>query len=687
MPAIDFPELHGRLRERHNGSAKADFNLVFLTRGEHHLGRRPLPEEETFTGVWEYSADLFDAPTVDRFWERYLVLLEAVARDQSDGEVRVSDLPLLSAAESVQLAAWSHGATMDVVERPVHELFTPWASRAAEQLAVSGGSGSLTYGELEERSARLARRLRALGVGIESRVGVLLDRSPDLLVALLGALRAGAAYVPLDPDYPAERLAYLLSDAGVEVLVTRSGLVDLPETDAQILLIEDLGPDSGEPLPEVSPANLAYVIYTSGSTGRPKGVEVSHGALLNLVRWHQRTYGVRPEDRASQVAGLGFDAAVWEIWPYLTAGASLHLPDAETRTSPAKLAAWLAEERITIAFLPTPLAEAVLAEEIPGDMPLRFLLTGGDRLHAAPDPGLPFQLVNHYGPTEAAVVSTWTPVEPGSPGAPPIGRPINNFRVILLDRDLRRVPQGTPGELCVAGAGLARGYHGRPDLTAERFLPAEDAPGERLYRTGDLARWRPDGNVEFLGRIDDQVKIRGFRIEPGEIEAALAEQPGVGQVAVVPRSLPSGELALVAYVTGTVDLEDLRGRLARRLPEFMVPAAFVPLDEMPLTSHGKVDRRALPEPELESGDSFEEPGTEIEELLAELWSELIGVERVGAKDDFFRLGGHSLMATRMLSRLRQTLQVEVPLEALFESSSLRAFALVIEEQILADQDF
>ncbi|HEV2844687.1 MAG TPA: amino acid adenylation domain-containing protein, partial [Thermoanaerobaculia bacterium] len=639
-----------------------------------------LAETEGETGAsLRFNAGLFDAATMDRLAGHYRTLLAGALAEPG---LRLSELPLLTPEEEWQLLAeWNETAAGYSRDSAVHRLVGVWAATAPDAPAVDG----LSYGELVDRAGRVAGWLRRQGVGPEVRVPVVLDRSPELVVAVLAVLKAGGAYVPLDPAHPAERLAWQLEDAWagspVRVLLTRSELAgSLRAADARVLRVdadlERLAPWQEAPAP-LPAGRAAYVIYTSGSTGRPKGVVVSHGALANLVEWHCRTYGVEPADRAALVAGPGFDASVWEIWPYLAAGASLRVPAEEVRSSPARMVGWLAEEGITIAFLPTPLAEAALAEPWPEKSRLRALLTGGDRLHRGPRPGLPFTLHNHYGPTEGAVVATCAPAAPERV-APPIGRPIANARVYVADRWSRLAPAGVPGELLLGGDGLARGYLHRPDLTAAAFVPDAfgDEAGCRLYRTGDLVRWTPEGHLEFLGRADRQVKVRGFRIEPGEIEAVLTGLPGVREAVVDVQ----GD-RLVAWVAGAATSAELREGLRGRLPEAMIPAAWVFLDALPLTPNGKVDRRALPAPEIASEAGRIAPRTPVEERLAGIWSELLGVGEVGAGDDFFALGGHSLLAARAATRVGAAFGIELPVSLVFEAPTLARLAAEIEARL------
>jgi amino acid adenylation domain-containing protein len=569
------------------------------------------------------------------------------------------------------LVEWS-SSRGETPGEPVHRLFELRAAERPEAPAVVSPQGAISYGELDRRGNGLARRLHRLGVGPETVVAIRLERSAELVVAALAVLKAGGAYLPIDPKQPRDRQVYMLRDSGARLLLTTPDLLDVT------LPAESLCVDAGESA-DAPPAvgfceeQLAYVIYTSGSTGEPKGTDLAHAGLSSLAAWHRQRYGVGAADRATLVAGPGFDASVWEVWPYLAVGAALHVPAAGTVESPPDLAAWLTREKITLSFLPTPLAEAVLAEPAAEGLPLRALLTGGDRLHRRPSERLPYALVNHYGPTESTVVATAGTVEPG-PGLPTLGRPIANTRVQLLDPGLWPAAAGVAGEICLAGAGLARGYRGRPALTAERFVPDPSGePGARLYRTGDLARWRADGEIEFLGRIDAQVKIRGYRVETGEIEAALGRHGGVREAAVV---LREGRLA--AYVVpagGGGDARALRAHLAGLLPEPMLPASWTFLDALPRSASGKIDRRALPEPGQERGEDIALPRDGVELALVRIWEDVLGVSPVGARDDFFELGGHSLLAVRLIARIARELGGEpLPLAALFQLRTVERIA-------------
>lgn len=487
-----------------------------------------------------------------------------------------------------------------------HEEFLRQAKSAPEAVALRQGEQTVSYGELARQASGLAQQLHDRGVGAEDRVGVLIERSFEWVTALLAATLAGAAYVPLDPANPKRRLEYLLADSEAVLTLTDSSLSDRLPRGAKTMMLGREEERAGllDVSPHIhSPGQLAYVVYTSGSTGWPKGVAVTHGGLRNLVRWHQRTYAITSDDCASHLAGLGFDAAIWELWPYLASGSSLYLQGAEP-LEPSRLLSELGMKGVSIAFLPTPLAEAVLAEAAPALGP-RLLLTGGDRLRRRPAPGFP-RLVNHYGPTEGTVVSTAGEVtDREAIVPPPIGLPIEGTAAYVVDEQLSLVSDGVEGELAIGGEGVARGYLGRAALTAERFRPNPwGPPGSRLYLSGDQVRRLSDGRLEFIGRVDDQVKIRGIRVELGEIEAAMLELPAVKDAAVVLEEGRMGVRRLIAYLvtpaTETVTDAELRAELAERLPAALIPSRYRRLEQLPLTLNGKVDRQALSPPMREN---------------------------------------------------------------------------------------
>ena len=588
------------------------------------------------------------------------------------------------------LDGWSRGETADIPDATLHELFAARAAANPEALALEGEDGEAwTYGELDARAGRLAHRLRGLGAGVESRVGICLERTPEAFAALLGALKAGAAYVPLDPGLPDERLRWIVAAVDAAVLVTRRELLERIDPEASrpaLLLDEPEGEANGaDPDVEVLPANAAYVLFTSGSTGVPKGVTVPHRAVINTIEHSRRLFGEGPGMRMAQVSGLTFDGSVLEVFLPLLTGGSLHPFPREAALSGETLAAELGRRRITHTFL----VPAVLALLPPAELPdLRAFILGGDRCpaEAAERWGAGRGFFNIYGPTETVVYTTVFGGRRPDLQVLPIGRPIANDEAFLLDRAGRPVPAGALGELYLGGAGMARGYAGRPDLTAERFVPHPFAvaPGERLYRTGDLARWLPGGDLEFLGRTDHQVKIRGVRVELGEVEAALERHPAVRHAAAVLRR-EGPEPRLVAYVElgpeagdGFSPARDLRSFLAGILPAAALPSTFVALEAMPLTRTGKIDRRALPVLEDEArGADFVAPRDEAEQGLAAIWRELLGVPRVGAHDNFFELGGHSLLITRVRSRVQAAFGVDLPLADLFAEPTLAEMAAAI----------
>jgi amino acid adenylation domain-containing protein len=556
---------------------------------------------------------------------------------------------------------------------------------------------TLSYEELNSRANRLANRLIGDRIRPDQIVAICLDRSINSIVCALAALKLGSAYLPIDPNQPIERITAMLNDAEPAALITTKNLSLQLATERFIVLTED-DLDSREysaeaPAVAISANQLAYVIYTSGSTGQPKGVEVTHANLMNLVDWHQNEFEVTAEDRASHLASIGFDAAVWEVWPYLTAGATLYLPNGETRLSPEMLRDWLVTNQITISFLPTALAERIMQLNWPAETALRFLLTGADTLHRYPDKDLPFTLVNNYGPTECTVVATSCRVSPDSgDGLPAIGRAIPNTTVYLLNENLSPVADGETGELYIGGAGVARGYLNQAELTAEKFVadPFSAEHSARMYRTGDLARVRSDGELAYVGRVDEQIKIRGYRIEPGEIEAAIDKHSSVAESVVVARGCDCADLRLTAYLTlrngRTPSATELRESLKSSLPDYMLPAQFVRLENLPLTASGKIDRLQLPEPSLENTlreENFSAPSSPIEERLAKIICELFNLPAVSVNDNFFLLGGHSLLGAQLIVKIRSAFGVDLTLRALFDAPTIADLSREIERLVVA----
>lgn len=642
----------------------------------------------------------FETATIQRMLGHLEMLLTGMVAQPN---AKLGELSLLRADEREQLVQWNETDCEFPREKCVHQLFSEQAKRTPEAIAVEQGERRLTYAALEEFTDRLATNLVAQGVKPEARVGICMERSIEMVAAELGVLKAGGAYVPLDPTHPLERLVLMLKDADVRVVLTRKQLCitlsrELPKVEvvcaddwfANGLPVEaaPVARDPVQPLPQVKSNRLAYVIYTSGSTGVPKGVEVEHRSLVNLISWHQRAYQVTTDDRASLLANPAFDASAWELWPYLTAGASVHIPEDETTKFPARLMTWFSERDITLAFVPTPMAEAMFEETWPKRCALRAILTGGDRLHHAPPENFPGPLINHYGPTENTVVTTCQTILPSHDNsAPAIGRSISNTKVFILNEQLQPVPVGVPGELCIDGVGLARGYLNRPELTARAFISADVGLGlgtMRLYRSGDRARWLADGNIEFLGRGDHQVKIRGNRIELGEIESVLHQHPSVREAAVLVSKEAEPRLTafVVAKPASDLNIDALRSFLKHKLPEFMMPAAFVFLDALPLTANGKVNRQALAAltPENANRSAFVAPRSAVEKTIAGVWRDVLEVERVGMHDNFFDLGGHSLRAARVVSRLNELFQRDLPLQDLFDTPTVAALAERIESE-------
>ncbi|HYH78578.1 MAG TPA: amino acid adenylation domain-containing protein, partial [Longimicrobium sp.] len=637
-----------------------------------------------------YSTDLFERGTVERMLGHLGRVLEQVA---ADADVRLSRLELLGEGErALVLEAWNRTEAEYPADRCIHELFEAQAARTPDAVAVEFEGETLGYGALNKRANQLAHHLAGLGVGPETRVGICLERGTEMIVSVLGVLKAGGAYVPLDPAYPAERLAFVLADAEVPVLVTQESLrAALPAGDGVAVVSVD---GDGERIaaefaenPErgARPDHLAYVIHTSGSTGTPKGVMVPHRGVPNLAYAQARRFGIDGTSRVLQFASLSFDAAVAELFDALLAGATLVMASREELLPGPGLLETLRRGRVTVATLPP----SVLAMLPPDDLPaLRTVVSAGEAVDAATverwSGGRAF--VNAYGPTETTVCAATARCEADG-HAPAIGRALENVRVYVLDAVGRPAPVGVPGELYVGGVGVARGYLGRPGLTAEKFVPDPfgGETGVRLYRTGDRVRWRPEGILEYLGRLDEQVKVRGFRIEPGEIEAVLSAHAEVREARVIVWEDAPGEKRLVAYVVGGVEADELREHLRRSLPEYMVPAAFVVLEALPLTPNGKLDKKALPAPDLASAEEkYVAPRTPVEEVLAGIWAEVLRLERVGVGESFFELGGHSLLATRVVSRVRDLFGVELPLRAIFEEPTVAELAGRVEEMRRAE---
>ena len=656
------------------------------------------PGARGLSGWLEYATDLFDEATARRMarhLERVLALLSA------EPDTRLSAVDLLDDTERrTVLETWSGAQAAPPRAGLVHALIAAQVGRTPDAAAVVFEEQVLTYRALDARANRLARHLVRLGAGPEARVGVCLERGPDMVVALLAVLKAGAAYLPLDPGYPAARLAYMLEDAGALLLVTQSSLRGLLAGDGVRVVLVDGDADAvaaeaaEAPRTSVVPENPAYVIYTSGSTGQPKGVVVAHANAANFFVGMDEIVGGPVPGTWLAVTRIGFDIHVLELLWTLARGFRVVVhPGMEQAREDGTLARAVRRYGVThLQCTPSLAAMAVAESGVEALSGVERLFLGGEALpaglaaqvHAA----LPGGLVNMYGPTETTVWSAAHGVE-GGEAVVPIGRPIANTRVYVLDEGFRPQPVGVPGELYVGGPGVTRGYLGRPGLTAERFVPdpfgAE--PGARLYRTGDRTRWRPEGTLEFLGRLDQQVKVRGFRIEPGEIEARLAEHPAVREAVVLVREDAPGDRRLVAYLVGdpAAGADVLRAHLSERLPEYMVPAAYVRLERLPLTPGGKLDRKALPAPDFASvAGRYVVPRTPVEEVLAGIWAEVLRLERVGVHDRFFELGGHSLLIMRLLAEIKATFDLELSIRSVFSMLTLEAMAAEIERRIYED---
>jgi amino acid adenylation domain-containing protein len=669
------------------GTAKFDLSLYLTDAGQE------------ISGIWEYNSDLFEEATIARMAGHFQTLVEAIA---ANPDARIVDLPLLTEREQQQLAAWNSTGAEYPAERCAHQLFEAQVRTTPDALALVFEGEQLSYRQLDVRANRLAHRLQALGVGPEVAVGICVQRSTDMVVSLLAVLKAGGAYLPLDPAYPKERLAFMLANCGAKVLLTQERLSSvLPDDYAGTIVRVDaddaLASMTAEaPHSAVRPDHLAYIIYTSGSTGTAKGVEMSHRTLTNLTFWQNRISPLGPRERTLQYNSFSFDVSFLEVISTLSTEGTLVLVSEAVRRNASAIAELLAKEQVKRLFMPyTALAQ--LAEYCSGRPDLGFQLhqvvSTGEALQITAKivelfRGLPgCHLHNEYGPTETHFVSEYTLRNEAAaswPMLPPVGRPIPNAAIHILDEELSPVPVGVVGELYAGGLTVARGYAGNPSMTAERFVPDpfSGRSGARLYKTGDLARYRPDGNVELLGRRDHQVKVRGFRIELGEIEIVLAHHPDVQEAVVTARGQGAHDRHLIAYVVPvperTPDVAGMRRFLLEKLPEYMVPSVFVPMDRLPTGATGKVDRYRLPDPAsrpaLQRSGDFVAPRNEIEDDLARIWGQILQIERVGVNDNFFTLGGHSLMVVQLVTRIRESFAVEIPMQRIFETLTLGELA-------------
>lgn len=646
-------------------------------------------------GFLEYNTELFHADTINRMLGHFHTLLNGVV---ANSEQNISNLPLLTSFEQHQLLVefnLSENLTYSQIDQCLHHLIEGQVEKTPDAVAVFFADEKLTYLELNNRANQLAHYLQLLGVKSEERVCICLERSVEMIVGLLGILKAGGAYVPVDSNYPLERLTFLLEDSQAPLILTQQHiLTKLPTHQGQVICLdtewEKIAEYSTDNLTtKITPDNLAYIIYTSGSTGKPKGAMNTHRGICNRLLWMQETYKLTTSDAVLQKTPFSFDVSVWELFWTLITGAHLVMAQPEGHKDSAYLIKLIAQESITtLHFVPSMLQVFLEAPGVEKLKSLKRVICSGEALPCSLQQRffeiLDTELHNLYGPTEAAIdVTFWKCQRESVKSIVPIGRPISNTQIYLLDSHLQAVPIGVPGELHIGGVGVARGYLNRPDLTAEKFIPNpfSDNPENRLYKTGDLARYLQDGNIEYLGRIDHQVKIRGFRIELGEIESVLSQHPAVRETVVIVQQNQSIVAYIVFQQSAAYSTNELRFFLQQHLPEYMIPSSFVLLDSLPLTPNGKVDRQALPateqvRPELEA--SFVAPRTPVEEMLAVIWAHLLGIEQVGINNNFFELGGHSLLATQVISQVQKVFQVELPLRYLFESPTVAGFAKHIE---------
>ncbi len=682
-PVLKFPDVKSAPVGINTGTSKFDLTLSLAER------------EQTLVGFIEYSTDLFERSTIERMIGHFQTLLEGIT---ADPDRPISTLPLLTDAERHQVLVDWNSTRADFAEGCcLHELFEAQVERTPDAVAVVFENQWLTYGQVNARANQLAHYLKQRGVGPEKFVGICLERSLEMVIGVMGILKAGGAYVPMDPTYPKERVAFMIKDTQVSVLLIQERLkADLPEYDGDVVCLDSdweviAKHDQQNPLHDVTVEDLAYVIFTSGSTGKPKGAMNTHRGICNRLLWMQDAYQLAESDRVLHKTPISFDVSVWEIfWPLLN-GASLVVARPGGHQDSAYLAELIVQQKITVLHFVPSMLEVFL--EQPGCGSVRLVICSGEALSVDLQERFfarfDAELHNLYGPTEASIdVTSWACERRSNRRSIPIGRPIANTQIYILDPYMQPVPIGMPGDLYIGGDGLARGYLNRPELTAEKFVvnPFIDHPKSRLYRTGDRAKYLADGNIEFLGRIDNQVKIRGHRIELGEIEATLIQHPAIRECVVVARARDSLiEQSLIGYVVPkqqpAPSVAELRSYLKEKLPEYMIPPVFMQLDDLPLTPNGKIDRNALPPPDgerLQLDQGFVEPRTEIEELIAQVWREVLKLDKIGIHDNFFELGGHSLLATRVVAHLQSNFHVDIALRKLFELPTVAGLAQHID---------
>ena len=640
-------------------------------------------------GTVEYSTDLFKQERIDAMMVHYVELIKSIV---SKPRASIVSLPMLThVEEDVLLNTFNHPIKIQEGPQTFIGLFNASVANNANAIALVDGEVSMTYAELDETTGKLAAYLISKGVTIESLVPVCMERSMDLVVAILSIIKAGAAYVPIDLGYPEQRKAYMLQDTAAKIVITNKNNVESIPVDSayEVIVVEDAYAEARQMDHKLAinlkPSNLAYVIYTSGSTGKPKGVMIEHHSLVNLIGWHIEAYLVTVKSQSTAMAGIAFDAFAWELFPYLAAGSTIHIFGPSQTITSQNLISYFEANGITHSFLATALVPDFVSHTRNKLTQLTHLLTGGDKLPAIDLKDVTYQLINNYGPTENTVVATsYLVPNAAARQVPFIGSPIKNTRLYIVNETNGLMPVGVPGEICLGGVQVARGYWNNATLTRQKFIhnPYNHAPFNTLYKTGDKGRWMPDGNVEYMGRIDDQIKLRGYRIELGEIEHEILQSKLVRQAIVVLKEYSPVEKRLVGYVVTDNDFNpiELKAFLLNRLPEYMVPVHWVTLEKLPLTVNGKIDKAALPAVEIDelSSVAFVAAETEMEVVLTEMWKELLGVSKIGVHDNFFELGGHSLLALRLIANIQSKLGIDLAVKEVFEFSTIAELSKFLE---------